>query len=447
MPQRMTFPDTTHSRDPLLSCALEGVANVIAGIRDVSIVIHSPQGCASTVNAAYDWHEMDQTRRKIGCTRLFESDIVMGATSKLEKIIRQSDETFGTKVMFVVGTCSADIIGEDIEAVCRNLQPEIRAKLVPVIAGGFRGNSYTGMDLALKALLALIPKSAVTIKNTVNLIAPQASGNSGWQADLKWVKSILAELGVEVMATFTHDTSLEEIVRASQAQVNLLLSHEAGYDFARQMETAHDIPFGLADIPLPVGLENTGNWIRALGELFSKTEKAEEIITRGEEYVTGILRKRGLMMIPRYRNCKIALSSDMTLGVGMLRMLFSELEMIPEVLIFKSSTPQGEKLLDGQLRALGISPKVVVNADGYQVKEALRSSEVDLVIGSAWEKYLAEELGIKVAFDAFSPSNRISYISEPYMGYEGMVYLLQVFANDWERAFRSKHIDWRVNSC
>jgi Nitrogenase molybdenum-iron protein, alpha and beta chains len=249
-------------------------------------------------------------------------------------------------------------------------------------------------------------------------------------------------LDVEVMTTFTHDISLEEIALAGKAQVNLLLSHEAGYDFAHQMQATHGIPLGLSDIPLPIGLENTGQWIRALGSLFGKIEKAEQIIARGEEYVTGILRKRGLMMIPRYRNCRIALSSDMTLGVGMLRMLFSELEMIPDLLIFKSSTQQSEKLLDEQLSAMGISPKVVVNADGYQVKEALKSAEVDVIIGSAWEKYIAEELGIKVAFDVFSPTNRISYISEPYMGYEGMVYLLQVFANDWERAFRSKHIEW-----
>lgn len=441
MCQRMTFPDTIYSRDPLLNCALEGVTSIVAGIQDVSIVIHSPQGCASTVNVAYDWHELDQTQRKIGCTRLFESDIIMGATDKLKKIIRQSDEAFHTKVMFVVGTCSADIIGEDIEAVCRGLQPQINAKLIPVIAGGFRGNSYTGMDLGLKALLPLIPKSAVTIKNTVNLIAPQASGNPGWQADLKWVKVVLAELGIGVVTTFTHDTSLDEIAHAGQAQANLLLSREAGYDFARQMQTMHGVPLELSDIPLPVGMENTGNWLRALGKLFDKSEKAEKIVTRGEDHVTGILRKRGLMMIPRYRNCRVALSSDMTLGIGMMRMLFNELEMILELLIFKSSSLQGEKILEEQLRVIGISPKIVINADGYQVKEALKNTEVDLVIGSAWEKYLAEELGIKVAFDVFSPTNRISYISEPYMGYDGMIYLLQVFANDWERAFRSKHIE------
>jgi nitrogenase molybdenum-iron protein alpha/beta subunit len=380
--------------------------------------------------------------RKIGCTRLFESDIIMGASAKLEKIIRQSDENFGSKVMFVVGTCSADIIGEDIEAVCRDLQPEISAKLIPIIAGGFRGNVNVGMDLGLEALLPLIEKHGVHIKNTVNLIAPQASGNPGWQPDLKWVTDTLKEFGVSVTTTFTHDTPLSEIAEAGRAQANLLLSHDAGYGFAKRMESEYGVELILSDLPLPIGMTNTARWLRAIGEYFGASHEAEKIISRGEEHTLSILRKRALMMIPRYRNCRVALSADMTFGIGLLRMLFAELEMIPEVLIFKSASPQGEKLLEAELTDMGISPDIALDADGYQIKEALKTKEVDVVIGSAWERYLAEELGIKVAFDVFSPTNRVLYVSEPYFGYDGMLYLLQAFAGDWERAFRSKHIEW-----
>ncbi len=39
----LTFENCEYSRDPILGCALEGVASVIAGIKDASIVIHSPQ--------------------------------------------------------------------------------------------------------------------------------------------------------------------------------------------------------------------------------------------------------------------------------------------------------------------------------------------------------------------------------------------------------------------
>jgi len=95
--QQLTFDNCDHSKDPIVGCALEGIANMVAGIKDVSIVIHSPQGCASTVAAGYDNHEVDFTKRKVGCTRLFESDIVMGASDKLKGLIREADQSFTRK--------------------------------------------------------------------------------------------------------------------------------------------------------------------------------------------------------------------------------------------------------------------------------------------------------------------------------------------------------------
>lgn len=443
MYEQLNFHDNKYSKDPILSCALEGVASVIAGIKDVSIVIHSPQGCAATVNNAYDSHEIDFTKRKIGCTRLFESDIIMGASEKLENLIKEADKSFNTKIMFVVGTCSADIIGEDIEAICRVMQPEVNAKLIPIMSGGFRGDSYKGVDLGLDALFSFIKKSDNKIERTVNIIAPQANLNPTWWADLDWLKEILKSLDITINTVFSHNTTIEEIENSSQASANIILSHDAGYDFAKQMEKIHGIPLILGDIPLPIGIKNTNKWLTALGKYFKVEDKVEKIIKQGEEKVIDILRRRALMIIPRYRNCKIAISSDCTIGIGLLRMLFEEMEMIPEILLFKSGTEEGKKLLQKELDDLKITPKVAFSVDGYEIKEGLKNVDIDLVVGSAWEKYIAEELEIKISFDVLSPTNREAYIDKPYFGYEGMLNILEIFANDWERAFRSKQIDRR----
>ena len=432
-----------YCKDPVLSCALEGAANVLAGIKEISIVIHSPQGCAATVANAYDQHEVDFTNRKVGCTRLFERDIIMGATPKLEEVIREASKSFQSKVIFVIGTCAADIIGEHIEAVCKELQPEIEAKLIPVYAGGFRGNSYAGMDLALEALYPLIKNSNIKYKHLVNIIAPQANSNPTWWADLEWVKGILAELEIGINTVFSHETTLEAIENAAWAASSIVLSHEVGYKFAKQLEKEHGVKVILEDLPMPIGLKNTARWLRALGNYFKKEAQVEAIIKREEKKVIDVLRKRGLMMIPRYRNCKVGVCADLTIGVGLVRMLFEELEMIPECLILKANSPQGKKILEDELEDLKISPEVILEADGYQIKEAIKQANVEVMIGSAWEKYLCEEYGIKIEMDLLSPTNREVYINEPYFGYEGMLRILQVFANDWERAFRSKHISYK----
>ena len=443
MLNELTFSNCTSSRDPVVGCALEGVSNIIAGIRDISIVLHSPQGCASTVALGYDNHETDFTQRKVACTRLFETDIIMGATDKLRDLILKADATYKTKVMFVIGTCSADIIGEDIDGLCRQLQPQVGARLIAIHSGGFRGDLYAGMDIGLNTLLSFVePWDGPKKPRTVNLIAPQASLNPTWWADLKWTESVLAAMGVTTHCVFPHEISIEELSKAASASANILLTHDMGHKFAQEMETRFDVPTILHDLPLPIGLKNTANWLRSLGEYFDQSAVAEKLIEDGESRVTGTLRRRGLMLIPRYRNARVAISADASMAIGLARMLFEELEMIPDLLLVRSNSKQARELLDAELGNLGIAPRVAFGIDGFKVKQALAECDLDVVFGSAWEKYLAEELGVKVACDLLQPTNRTFYRDSAYFGYEGMINILEILANDWEAAFRSKAIRW-----
>lgn len=443
MLNELAFNDCSHSHDPMIGCALEGVSNIIAGVRDISIVLHSPQGCAATVALGYDNHECDFTQRKVACTRLFETDIIMGATDKLRDLILKADATFNTKVMFVVGTCSADIIGEDIDGLCRQLQPKVKARLIPIHSGGFRGDLYAGMDIGMGVLAELIePWQGERLPRSVNLVLPQAGLNPTWWADLNWVREVLTAMGVETHCAFPYSTSIEEIALASAATANIALTQDVGFDFLKMMKERHGVPTILEGLPLPYGLKNTSNWLRALGEYFQASDVAEKIIEEGETKVTETLRRRGLMIVPRYRNAHVAISADASLAIGLTRMIFEDLEMIPELLLIRSSSKQARALLEQELERLQIKPQIAFGVDGFKVKQSLATLEIDSVIGSSWEKYIAEELGIHCAFDVVQPTNRTCYRDGAYMGYDGMLNLLEVMANDWEAAFRSKGIRW-----
>lgn len=445
MPRELTFDHCTHSRDPIAGCALEGVATTLAGMRGVGIVLHSPQGCSSTVALGFDNHEVDFTRRKVACTRLFETDIVMGAGDKLQDLIRQADASFHVPTLFVVGTCAADIIGEDLQGLCEAVQPEVKARLIPIQAGGFRGSSFDGQEQALDALFPFIgppPPAGADRPRAVNLIAPAGNLNPTWWADLAWVRRVLGLMGVGVQCVFTRDTTFEELHAAGAASASILLSHDLGHRFARRLEAERGVPLILADLPLPVGMGNTARWLRALGAHFGGELAAEALIREGEAKVVDVLRRRGLMIIPRYRNCRVAVSADATLAIPLVRTLYEELEMLPEVILLRTGRPEARALLEGELDRLGLPAQVAYEADGYQVREALARSGVDAVLGSSWEYHLAEELEIRPAFDVVSPTRRDVYVDREYFGHDGMLNLLEVVGNDWEAALRSKHIAW-----
>jgi nitrogenase molybdenum-iron protein beta chain len=267
------------------------------------------------------------------------------------------------------------------------------------------------------------------------------SVNPTWWADLAWVTQTLSKLGVPVQTVISHNTSMCELKAAGTASSNILLTQDAGRAFCKKMEDAMHVPTILSEIPLPIGIANTNRWLRNIGVQFNVQSEVEEMIREGEAMVADVLRRRALMIIPRYRNCRVAVSADAGFGIGLLRMLFEELEMIPDLLLIRSASPAARGLLEAEIRDLGISPNVAMGADGYKIKKAIADARPDAIIGSSWEKYIAEEAGIRTAFDCFTPTNRVSYVDRPYFGYEGMLNILEVIANDWETAFRSKEID------
>ena len=440
--RELHFPECQYSFDTFSSCALEGVASVVAGIAGASVVVHSPQGCVMTVNSAYDAHEVDMPGRKIACTRLFENEVVMGASRKLRETILLADSTFGTEVIFVIGTCAADIIGEDIAGLCSSMQSEVRSELIPILAGGFRGNEYDGMEECLIQMMGLFTRENSNEK-FVNIVLPQASVNPTWWADLYWVVGVLNRMGVGARV-LTHNTPVSELRRAGEAEGTLLMSFDSGYGFAKKLKKEFGVPILLEDVPLPVGIENTARWLIELGECLGRVDVAEEIVKKGEKRVLDVLRRRALMIVQRYHNCRVAISSDASMAVSLLRMVYDELEMIPEALMVrecsKLSFDRAKEVLKKEVRELGLDVLTVFNSDGYKIGRTLEKVEVDGVFGSAWERYIAEKTGIKLTFDVFSPTNRITYLDRPYFGYEGMLNFLEIVANDWEMAFRSKRI-------
>ena len=250
-------------------------------------------------------------------------------------------------------------------------------------------------------------------------------------------------MNIKINTVFSYQTTLENIAAASEASANILLSHDVGYAFARKMEDEFGIPLIAADIPLPMGCSNTARWLRTIADYFDvDKEIVDKIINDGEERVVDILRRRGLMIIPRYRNCHVAVSADATYGIGLIKMLFEELEMIPDVILIRSGNKYSKKLLKRELESMNLSPLVAFEADGYVIKQALASAKVDAVLGSSWENYISQETDIKLAFDLLTPTNRDIYLDKAYFGYEGMLNMLEVLGNDWERQFRSRSIVW-----
>ena len=425
-------------RDPYLRCALYGAAQTALGVTGCCVLSHAPQGCNMLVSSAFGWQDADYTETLTLCTKLCEDEIVHGGEELLARTILEAKE-LNVPIVFVLSSCGPEIVGDDIVAVCEDVRSQVDFEVVPIQCAGFRGSQYDGTDIALDVILKrLVVDSGEKIARSVCLIAPHANANPTWMGDLKWVKSVLAQMGAQVTATITHQTALSDFEKVAASEASLVLSHDCGHKAADYLATEFGVEQLCKGLPLPVGFTNTRRWLTELGERLSAKQVADKLVAEGEKMVVEVCRRKGLEQFFMHR-APAAIIADATVGIPLVHFISEDLEMIPQLICLRSSQEAAKRILERELQELDLSPQVIYDADVYQSKMALAHLKPEIVFGSNIEKHAVEELDIPFIFLLVSPINRFRLIDREYFGYTGILNLIEFIQNDWREKYRSKH--------
>jgi nitrogenase molybdenum-iron protein alpha/beta subunit len=275
------------------------------------------------------------------------------------------------------------------------------------------------------------------LPRSVCLIAPHANANPTWQGDLAWVRGVLERMGATVISVLTHDTPFSELGHMGSAEYSLVLSHDAGKKAADRLAAEHGVHQLCSGLPLPIGLTNTAVWLTELGEVFGSQDAAQDLIGAGERQVVEQLRRRGVE-IHFFSKAEAAIVADASVGIPLLRFLCEDLEMMVRLICLRACSGEAQSMLEAECQDLGVSPTVVPQADVYRVKQALRQIQVDAVFGSNLEAHLAQELGIPFGFQIVTPVARFRMTDREYMGYTGLLNLVETVQNDWWDRQKSK---------
>ena len=123
------------------ACVFCGSRVVLYPIADALHVIHGPVGCAS-----YTWDirgalsSGPQIHRLSFTTDLKEKDVVFGGEKKLYYALIDLIDKHKPAAAFVFSTCIIGVIGDDVEAVCRQVSKEKGIDVIPVMSEGFKRN-------------------------------------------------------------------------------------------------------------------------------------------------------------------------------------------------------------------------------------------------------------------------------------------------------------------
>lgn len=259
------------------SCVSCTAINFLAGIRDAALVYHGPAGCAALFPGEYI--RVQQVAGLAGfksdmhfvVNDLSEKDTVFGAIESLKETIAHTWNAYHPKAIFILSSCTAAVIGENIDDCVEEIKADYPIPIVPVHCEGFRSVTWAGgWDLAAHALLHSVVKPPKEKRNVINFI------NSN-ERMRKEITELFANFDLKVQFLVMNST-VEEIEHISESAVSATNCATWGSYLGNGLEELYGVPYvhGIN----PFGITGFESWLREICKAVGKSEECEKYIAR-----------------------------------------------------------------------------------------------------------------------------------------------------------------------
>lgn len=388
------------------ACAFCGSRVVLYPIADALHVVHGPIGCA-----VYNWDirgalsSGPQLHRNSFSTDLQELDVVYGGEKKLRQALGELIDTCRPKAAFVYSTCIVGVMGDDVEAVCRQVSREKGIAVIPVASEGFRGTKKTGYQAACEAAYKLVGTGAISAigPHSVNILGDFNIAGESWI-----IRRYLEELGVEVVATLTGDGRVDDIRRCHGAKLNLVQCSGSMTHLARLLERHHRIPMRRVSF---FGLEDTAAALYETAKFFGDPalrQRTQALVSREVERVYPELN--------RYRERLLGKKAALYVGGAFKAFSLVKALRLLGIKTVLAGTQTGNAEDYQLLREICDEGTVILDdSNPVELAKFILELDVDLFIGGVKERPLAYKLGV-----AFCDHNHERKI--PLAGFEGMLH-------------------------
>lgn len=369
------------------ACVFCGSRVVLYPIADALHLVHGPIGCA-----VYTWDirgalsSGPELHRLSFSTDMQERDVIFGGEKKLYRALVELIDRHSPAAAFVYSTCIVGIIGDDLEAVCRQVAAEKGIPVLPVQSEGFKGNKRAGYQAACNAMRRLVGTGDTSGISpcSINIL-----GDFNLAGELWLIRDYFARIGVEVVANITGDGRIADIQRAHGAALNVVQCSGATMELATLMKE----DYGIDVIKVSYfGIEDMAAALYAVAEFFR--DRDPEILAR----TRALVRDELATLLPELEQYRRDLQGKKAaIYVGGAFKAFSLVKAFRtigmEVVMVGSQTGTAE---DYRELAEITDPGTIIVDDSNPLELAsfLKEKEVDIFVGGVKERPIAYKLGV-----------------------------------------------------
>lgn len=425
-------------------CLWHGANLAACGVKGAVIAGHGHTGCMAVAAQLRTDQIVDGTFVRLQPSGLSETDVIMGGEKKFKDVLEDiTSRQKKPSVVFSLCTCAPSMVGDDIEAISKEMSLASGVDIIALDTAGFKGGYVKGGDLVFSSLLkkyakADLPKDPMA----VNLIGPYMSGSNNWRWDLDEVKRLLEALGAKVNCVMTSNTDLNDIRGFARAKYNLYLTSEQ-----LRLTGAASQKFGIEEfgqeLPVPVGLYNTEVWFKEVARKLGAEKEAEKVLSDDIVRVSQILRANynASWILQALSNCHVAIAGPASFAASLARYFYYDLNCPPTLVALYGETAEalrrGCAIVEEIRNELGTV--VLENPLYIDIAERLIADPPEFYVGSAQDKAMA--LGLDLAhlsLSGFYFWNNFSFIPYPIIGYRGSLHLLTHVARTLNEAYTEK---------
>ena len=384
------------------ACVYCGARVVLNPITDAFHIVHGPIGCAS-----YTWDirgslsSGDEGYRNSYSTDLRETDVIFGGEKKLTAAIDEVMARHSPRVIFIYATCIVGVIGDDIDAICRNAEEKYQIRVIPVKSPGFSGTKKTGYKMACNAIMNLITPSILPEKTAdVNIL-----GDFNLAGEMWIIKNYLRKIGVSVAANITGDAKVDDLKNAPAAKLNLVQCAGSMTYLAKQMEETFDIPFIKISF---FGVTDTSDSLLRIAYATGN----KNVIERAKAFIEEE-KNRVIPLLDKYRKNLVGKKAAIYVGGGFkaisLIRQFNEFGMKTVMVGTQTGSKEDYELIQHLVDEDAV---ILDDANPAELEAFMTEMGADILVGGVKERPLAYKLGI-----AFCDHNHER--KHPLSGYEG----------------------------
>lgn len=412
---------------------LGGVA-AFKGIENAMVLVHGSQGCSTYMRLSNVEHYNEPV--DIASSSLNEKQTIYGGEENLRKAMDNVIRVYQPKVIGILTTCLAETIGEDIERIVQKYQEDKQTDvdIIPVSTPSYGGGQAEGFWAGILEQIRYYAR-ATEGHDRINVIIPHIS-----PADIREIKRMMELMGVSYTLipdySITLDrpyggiylkippggTKTEDIARMAGAPLTIQFGMTCPEALSPGFFLEKEFGVPLLNLPLPVGLENTDQFLATLRKI------------SGHEIPDELALERGWLLDGMADSHKYnADGSPVIYGepeqVYAFTILCIENGAYPSVIACGSKNSQLVKKIQHILRDLPVEPVIIEEADFDDIRRATRKQGSNIGIGHSGGKFLTEHEDIPIVRIGFPIHDRIGGQRILSAGYRGTLTFLDRFTN------------------